>query len=371
MSKKKKNPRVERHSTKYPGVFYRIVERLGGVGDEKVFYVSYKKDGKKIETKVGRQYVDDMTPARANQLRNDFIEGRELTRAQKRQVEKQIPLSLTDIWMNYQSVKSTNKSIKNDVNRFQNHLQASFGNKQIQDITPQDIDRFKKKSVKLSPKTIKNALEMLVRLSNYAINKRLCPGLTFKVEYPEINNETTEDLTDEQFKKLLDVLSVEKNLDVKHIMLLAVYTGMRRSEIFKLKWSDINFQRGFIEIRNPKSGKNKTIPMNDLARDVLEQCVHHASEYLFPGKGIDGHRVDIHKEANRIKKAAGLPEDFRPMHGLRHFFGTTLISSGRVDLNTLQRLLTHSSPAMTLRYAKIRDKVLADASNVLTEIMKK
>jgi integrase len=371
MSEKKKNPRVERHSTKYPGVFFRVAERIGGTGDERVYYVSYKKSGKKIETKVGRQYADDMTPARANGIRQDLIEGRRITQAAQLKKEKEKVLTLSDIWQDYQSVNFSNKGIKNDINRFKVHLQSAFSDKQIKDITPQDIDRFKKKASELSPKTVKNVLEMLVRISNYAIKKRLAPGLTFKIEYPEINNETTEDLTDEQFENLLVVLNAEKNLDVKHIMFLAIYTGMRRSEIFKLKWTDINFQRGLIEIRNPKSGKDKTIPMNNLAREVFEQCVRYDSEYLFPGKGAGGHRVDINKEANRIKKAAGLPADFRPMHGLRHYYATVLFNSGKVDLNVLQRLMTHSSPAMTLRYAKIRDKVLSDASNVLSEIMKK
>lgn len=363
-------PKGERILTKYPGVFFRIVDRIGLVGEERVYYVRYVKDKQKIEAKIGRQYADDMTPARANQIRADLIEGRRLTQAEELKLSKVKQISVSDVWEDYHQNHTSNKSISRDANLFKLHLKPHFKKKQMKDINHQDIDRLKINLSALSPKSVKNALELLVRLSNYGIEKRLCEGITFRIKYPEINNETTEDLTDQEFDNLMAVLREETNLDVKHIMLLAIYTGMRRSEILKLKWNDVNFQRGIIQIRNPKSGKDKIIPMNDLAREVFNDCIHHDSEYLFPGRG-SAHRVDVNHEANRIKKEAGLPKDFRPMHGLRHFFATTLINSGKVDLNTLQRLMTHSSPAMTLRYAKIRDQVMADASNVLTDIFKK
>ena len=154
------------------------------------------------------------------------------------------------------------------------------------------------------------------------------------------------------------------------MMLLAMYTGLRRGEIFKLRWQDIDLQRNIINIRNPKSGRDQVIPLNDLARGVLEQCVRHKGDYIFPARG-GGPRKSIDRAARRIRAAAGIPDDFRPMYGLRHHFATALICSGKVELHVLQKLLTHSSPQMTLRYAKIRDKVLADASNVLSGIMKK
>ena len=51
-----------------------------------------------------------------------------------------------------------------------------------------------------------------------------------------------------------------------------------------------------------------------------------------------------------------------PLHGLRHVFASTLASSGKVDMYTLQKLLTHKSPIMTQRYAHLRDDALKRAS---------
>jgi integrase len=367
MSNDEKKQRLERFTTKYPGVFYRIVKRIGRNDTEKVFYAVFKLGGRTIETKLGRQYVDDMTPAKANFLRGELIEGRETTRAQKRADKKKLPITLSDIWNEYRRINVSNKSLKADDNRFNLHIKAPFGDRQLCDISIREIDNFNLSLSESSPKTVKNTLELLTRLSNFSIRKQIGAGLSFKIEYPVVNNEKTEDLSEDQVKNLLNVLNSSENLDVKNIMFLALYSGMRRGEIFKLKWSDIDLERKIVYLRNPKSGRDKVLPLNDLALNILKDCTHHEGEYIFPARS-GGPRKSISRAAQEIMKAAGIPDDFRPMHGLRHFFATNLICNG-VDLAVLQKLMTHSSPQMTLRYAKIRDKVLADASNKMTEIM--
>ena len=152
-------------------------------------------------------------------------------------------------------------------------------------------------------------------------------------------------------------------------MKLALYTGMRRSELFSLQWSDIDYQQKIIHIRNPKSGIDENISLNDDARDILEGHIKTESPYIFPGRS-GGRLVDIKKSVNRIKAKAGLPEDFRPLHGLRHVFASMLASSGKVDMYTLQKLLTHKSPQMTQRYAHLRDDTLMKASNLMGELIK-
>jgi integrase len=364
---KNKSNVLKRYPTKYPGVFYRMGGRIGGTGEEKIYYAVYRKEKKLIETKLGRQFSDDMTPSRANNLRNDLLEGRRIPQADQARLDKQKAVTVSVIFERYITSHKENKSLNRDINRFKVHLSDNIGNKTFVQISPQDIQKLKTEMKLCSPKTIRNVLELVVRLSNFSVNSEGQPGLNFKITYPKINNETTEDLTQDQFHTLMKVLESETDLDVKHIMLLAICTGMRRSEILKLAWADINFERGIITIRNPKSGIDKTIPMNDMARDAFNKCVRYQSDFVFPGRG-GGHRKDVHKATKRIMRSAGVQDDFRPMHGLRHFFATNLICNG-VDLAVLQKLMTHSSPQMTLRYAKIRDKVLADASNIMTEIM--
>ena len=66
---------MKRHKTSYPGVFYRQAERLQGPGKELVYYIVFKKGGKVFEKKVGRQFVDGMTPSRAARIRGQWMGG--------------------------------------------------------------------------------------------------------------------------------------------------------------------------------------------------------------------------------------------------------------------------------------------------------
>ena len=143
---------------------------------------------------------------------------------------------------------------------------------------------------------------------------------------------------------------------------------MRRGEMFRLRWADVDFNRGFIHLCDPKGGDDQEIPLNDLARGIFDSIVRTESPFVFPGRG-GKQRTDINKMVNRIKRAAGLPDDFRPLHGLRHLFATMLASSGKVDMYTLQRLLTHKSPQMTQRYAHVRDSDLKKASDLTGDLI--
>jgi integrase len=155
------------------------------------------------------------------------------------------------------------------------------------------------------------------------------------------------------------------------MMLCALYTGMRRGEMFKLEWSDLDFERGFIRLRDPKGGKDQSIPMNTQARKLFES-MPRVCQFIFAGRpdknGNYAPRTRIADQVNRIKKAAGLPKGFRALHGLRHVYASMLASSGKVDMYTLQKLMTHKSADMTQRYAHLRDESLARAGQVVDDI---
>jgi len=101
---------------------------------------------------------------------------------------------------------------------------------------------------------------------------------------------------------------------------------------------------------------------------LLENHPKTRSPYVFPGRG-GRQLINISKAVNKIKTAAGLPKDFRPLHGLRHVYASILASSGQVDMYTLQKLLTHKDPKMTQRYAHLRDETLKRASNLAGELI--
>lgn len=366
----------KRIKTDYPGVYYREVQRVGRKGIEKMYYVTFKRDGKTVEAKAGGQYRDDMTPSRAAGLRADYIEGKQLTREEQRQAKKveetkeeQVVWTVDKIWDTYAATKDNGKSFRTDESRYNLYIKPSLGDKLPSEIILLDIDRIRHGTLKKkSPQTLKHALALLQRIIRFGVKRGLCDYLPFPIEKPKVSNTRTEDLTPEQMTRLLKAIEEDTHPQAGPMMKMALFTGMRRSELFKLKWSDIDFQRGFIHLTDPKGGIDQTIPLNDMARDLLKNHIKTGSKYVFPGRG-GKQRVDINRDVNAIKEKAELPKGFRPLHGLRHVYASMLASSGQVDLYTIQKLLTHKDGRMTQRYAHLRDEALRKASDLAGEII--
>ncbi len=369
----------KREGTKYPGVFYREVKRLTGKGTEKVFYIIFKKNGKVIEEKVGRQYADDMSPAKAANIRAERIEGKRASRKEIREAAEAAKkaeknkVTIGKIWEQYQIIRASKKSLITDKYNFKNHL-LEFADKAPNEIFTIDIQRFRSRLEQdgLKPASIKHCIVLLRMLINWGVNQGLCPMPdTSKLHFdiPRVDNEKTEMLTDAQISAYFEALNKEKDQNLASLFRLALVTGMRKSALLNLQWDDCDFINRIIVLRGEvaKKGKTERIPMNDTSFKILQSIDKTNNPYVFPGKD-GGPRKELRRMAQRVKKEAGLPEDFRPLHGLRHAFASHLISSGKVSLYELQKLLTHSSSKMTQRYAHLADEALRKAASVADNV---
>ncbi|MGB8992091.1 MAG: site-specific integrase [Desulfobaccales bacterium] len=360
---------MKRHKTSYPGVFYREAERIAGKGLERVYYIVFKRVGKVHEEKVGRQYADDMTPARAARIRAERIEGKRQSRKEIREAAAEIRWTVDRLWQEYVAHKPDTKGWRTDRYRYQKFLRSGLGGKEPKAIAQIDVHRLRiGLSKTLQPQTVKHVLQLLARIVNFGVKKGLCHGLAFKIEFPRVNNIKTEDLNPEQLQALMEAIDQEPDIQAANFMRMALFTGMRRGELFKLQWQDIDFDKEFIHIRGPKGGKDMVIPMNQAAREILFTHPRTDSLQVFPGRG-GRQRTRIPKRIDAIREEAGLPPDFRPLHGLRHVYASMLASSGQVDLYVLQRLLTHKSVSMTQRYAHLRDEALRRASDLAGDLL--
>jgi integrase len=139
-------------------------------------------------------------------------------------------------------------------------------------------------------------------------------------------------------------------------------TGARRSEIFKLKWEDVNFERGTITLYTRKSRdgslKSRTLPMNKRLQDALWWWWHNRTFENEPWVFVDDHQgVHIGKpyKVRRLflkslcEKANVKPFGF---HGLRRFVASVLSDKYIVSTPTIQNILGHEKPTTTDRYIK-------------------
>jgi integrase len=144
---------------------------------------------------------------------------------------------------------------------------------------PLEIDRLRLRILKdKAPQTLKNTLALMRRLINFGMKRRYCLDLSFHLEIPKVNNLKTEDLSPEQLANLLTAIDQDHDTQAANLMRLALCTGMRKSEMFRLKWDDVDSDRGFIHLRAPKAGKDQTIPLNQAG----ENCLRHHPEPTRP-----------------------------------------------------------------------------------------
>lgn len=137
---------------------------------------------------------------------------------------------------------------------------------------------------------------------------------------------------------------------LRPLLLVALHTGMRQGEIFRLRWSDIDFENRLINIHGKtKSGKNRSIPMDDTLFETL-QNMKKTSALVFPSRSTGHELTSISRIFPRLLKKAKI-ENFR-FHDLRHTFASHLVMNG-VDLAVVRDLLGHSTVRMTERYAHL------------------
>lgn len=167
---------------------------------------------------------------------------------------------------------------------------------------------------------------------------------------------------------------------LRMIVLIAVTTGMRMSEIFGLKWSDVMYSEGLLAVRAKlKGGKMRYVPMPPELADELRRYTPQPAnnvlyiagnnhEQIFPPKeGAKGERQRVEGSFEDLLERADI-QDFR-FHDLRHTFASWYMMNGG-DLYELAKILGHSNIKMTERYAKLARQHIARTSGTARELWK-
>ncbi|MEG8989805.1 tyrosine-type recombinase/integrase [Ignavibacteria bacterium 4148-Me] len=174
--------------------------------------------------------------------------------------------------------------------------------------------------------------------------------------------------TELQFDLLLSVIDSKV---IRDIVILAVQTGMRQSEILNLKWNQINFKDRFIILDNQtnitKSKKVRTIPLSIKALQILtERQLTEKTEFVFT---INDRPINqdflSHKFHKYVLKANINPK--LNFHSLRHTFASWLVQKG-VSIYEVQKLLGHSSVSVTQIYAHLQPDNLRGAIEKLNDV---
>ena len=236
------------------------------------------------------------------------------------------------------------RSLKNRVD----HLCSEFGTLRLSEITQQMIEKFQARRLEeVKPATVNRHIAAFKNIYTKAIQWGYVlenPARLVKLSKEE--NQRNPHLTDKQIDRLLSIASEQ----LRPVLITALNTGMRKSEILGLTWNDVNLQAGCIRLTKTKSGKPREIPVNTVLTETLQKIRmgrrHEIGGRLFTdseGRPFFNLRREFEQAVRRAKI-----EDFR-FHDLRHVFASRFVMSGG-DLASLQEILGHSDPKMTQRY---------------------
>ena len=252
---------------------------------------------------------------------------------------------------------STRKGVRSVLDR---QLLPAFGAKPLDRITPEQIGRWFDRFSRTAPGNANHALDLLTQIINFAIARGHLETNPARSVERNPRRVLTRFLSREEVSRLhrvLDSQTRHSRREQADIIRLLLLTGCRRSEILRLRWSEVDRDR--LVLADGKTGP-RIVPLNTPARRILERRPRGASPFVFPSPS-DPTRPRSRNLAfwYRARREAYI-EGVR-LHDLRHTHASHAVMNG-VPVPVVARLLGHSDVRTTLRYAHLGDREIEQAA---------
>ena len=264
------------------------------------------------------------------------------------------------------------KSVRDDESMIDNYIAKNLGRLKVTAIGRRDIDQLHQ-SLSQHPYRANRVLALLSKMFSLAIEWEWIGRNPVKgvKRFPEEKRQRW--LSADELTLLTDALNRSSNQRAVNVIRLLTLTGARKSEALKAEWSQIDFERGVWTKPSAHTKQNRTehVPLSASALALLSEIREEALPgvpFIFPGDAPGKPLQDFKREWNKIVIDAGL-EDVR-VHDLRHTYASHLVSSG-LSLEIVGRLLGHTQPATTHRYAHLADDPLRKATNRMAAIIER
>jgi len=280
-----------------------------------------------------------------------------------------------------QQAPSTFATTKIHLAHFKRIVDAS-GRTRADIISPRAIEQYTRARLtrdRVSKTTVNKELQTIKQLFDYGVELGYvadCPvkrGMKFKgaggphrfLTKAEIDELTTVGLSKKQMKELkyyryltpeevARLLSLASGSYLYVALAILAYTGMRRGELLKLSWTDIDLRRGLLWVQSRKQSrenefKGREITIHSTLLSILKELRRGSrGPYLLPGR--EDEPVSAHKAYHDLKKLTrGTEFEGIGFHTLRHTFSSNLASAG-VDDRTIDAFMGHETEEMRKRY---------------------
>ena len=162
-------------------------------------------------------------------------------------------------------------------------------------------------------------------------------------------------------------LLAECGAHLRPVVIAAIHTGFRKSELLSLTWGNVDFRHQLVTVEAgyAKNGEARSIPMTSFLTEALKPIRIHGDPKTCVFRNSEGKPYrDVSTAFNSAVNRARIT-DFT-FHDLRHTFASRLVMRG-VDLTTVKELMGHKHINMTLRYAHLAPGHKRSAISVLDQ----
>lgn len=356
---------MELISTKFPGIYYNILK-----SGDKTIYVVYKQGRKTVHKAVGRE-SKQFNLKDACKIRNEIL----VTLNKGEALPNRI--TLENACKYYLDSIKHKKTFKDMAFRLQAFKEYIGSNTELKNITTVILTSYishlkstlSTRGKGFSPQTIKHYINIVRQMFNFCINTDFYLGRSpfnkaVSTCVPKVNNIMINYFEDREIVKFFEVVNSYEDKNLANVFKFAFYTGLRISEICNLKWDDVDIDNECITLREPKSGRDEHLTINDAAIDILKcqrSLIKVNIKYVFPNTYMEK-RTTLRNQFKTLKKKMGLSRYFR-IHDLRHNYAT-MLREGGANLDDIKTALTHKDIKTTMKYAHIKDDHMKKVSNI-------
>jgi integrase len=259
--------------------------------------------------------------------------------------------------------KKRPRSIKNDRSMLDRIILPRLGSKKVSAVQMRDIHVLHV-AMKETPYQANRALALISKMFSLAVKWGWRSDNPVKgiERYHEERRERW--LSDEELRRLLGALSDHPNQRAANAVRIQLLTGGRIGEVLASRWYDVDMERGvwIKPSHHTKQKRTEHVPLSAPALALLSRMrglADSSEQFLFPGNAPDRPLQGIKKFWRGITEKVGL-KNYR-LHDNRHTHASHLVSSG-LSLEIVGRLLGHTSPMTTKRYAHLADDPLRAAT---------
>jgi integrase len=251
--------------------------------------------------------------------------------------------------------KQRKKTWKTDEARIKNHIIPVWKNRLVASITRQDVAKLHDRIGRKTPYEANRTIQLISKIWNLAENwGYLTEGSSNPTKGIELFKEIQRErwMKPTEINRMINALVEEPSIYIRAVILLYLYTGVRKSELLRAKWSDVDFDSDELYLPETKSGKPKTAQLSNAAISVLKKLPQIKNNpYIFPSpRKPNSHYVNIDKAWRRVRKKADI-EDVT-IHDLRRTLGSLMVQEG-ATLQVVGDVLHHESIKTTLIYARL------------------